>query len=480
LRLGAVEFLRKPLRLSELLCVVGLRPAAQAGPTRAPVHVLVIDPDTQRRAEALRAVERIGHLGTGITSHEEALARRGREAASVLMIAPSLWEQGGRDLVRRLADREQGVRLLVLGDEGVANRGPELMDQGVQAVLVAPLSTLELGEVVERLLQGPAARVRERGVDTGPVAALRDPEAGGGAEPEPESADGGEPDDPGLQDRFRELAEALRNGSVEVTNISPVALELQGLVADGGSNLPDLVGKIEQDPNLAAEVLKAANAAAYRGMPPVLDLFTAGRRLGGRRLGEVAQMAALRGAFTTRAQGWGKLLGRMWRHTVVSAQAARMLAERVGDPSRGEVYTMALFANLGEVLVVDLFKSSGAEAPLRGIADGSLRRAMDAQHAALGALLLRSWKLPSSVASIALSHHDPSPLPPGTPIARHAWMIGACQQAVAQLPGFDYKRRHREGPPLAAAAASLGLDSAVLAQVAEAAAGAWSGATETA
>ena len=270
------------------------------------------------------------------------------------------------------------------------------------------------------------------------------------------------------------LANDLRSGNANLKDISPVAIELQGLVGDPETTLPKLVEKIEQDPKLAAAILKASNAAAYRGMPNVLDLESAGRRLGTRRLGEIAQTEALRSAFTSGVKGWSRLLSRMWRTTVVTAQTARDIAEKLGERNLGAVYTMALFHNLGEVLIIDLYQKLGYKAPRTGIADGALEREMDAQHTALGTLLLRSWRMPPSIAAIAFHHHDPGQLPAGTPVCRHAWMIGGAYRAVVEA-GYEYKKTKNEGPPVAAAAAALGIKPEMFTDAAEAAIARWTG-----
>jgi len=117
---------------------------------------------------------------------------------------------------------------------------------------------------------------------------------------------------------------------------------------------------------------------------------------------------------------------------------------------------MALLHNLGEVLIVDLYRKGGHEPPEGGIASGALLHDMNNRHSALGALLLKSWDFPPALASIALTHHDPSDLAEGTPLARHAWLIGALASSVMSGP-TNYKETPDGGPPLPTAAAMLGI-----------------------
>ena len=81
---------------------------------------------------------------------------------------------------------------------------------------------------------------------------------------------------------------------------------------------------------------------------------------------------------------------------------------------------------------------------------------MNRHHSPLGALLLKSWDFPPALASIALAHHDPRNLPDGTPLARHAWLIGALSSVVMEGPP-NYKEIPDGGPPLPTAATVLGI-----------------------
>ena len=449
---------------------------------RAPEHIIVIDEDPDLLDQHLAAIDRIGHFGYGLLGLQEALGRRSRLSPALILFSEDTWEEGGPDLVKAFADKDKPCRVLVIGDHHALGRSPEFIDQGAQGVLLTPLSTAELDRAIDGLMLGPpadvlrAAEEQRKAEEAAPDPLARPKDTDGGGEDHPEASRRKRK----VRDKILRLADRLRKGEAEVTNISPVAMELQGLCAgEDAPSLSALVTKIEQDPNLAGAVLRASNTAAYRGMPAVLDLVAAGRRLGTRRMGEVAQMEAIKGAFVARkGSGWSRLLSRMWRNTVTTAHTARVVATHLGIAARGELYSMAPFHNLGEVLIAALYRQMGEPAPRTGYATGALKDDMDKQHAALGALLLKSWGMPLTLACIAFAHHDPSVLPSGTPLSRHAWLIGGCFRAVLDA-GYEYKApSHDEGPPVAAAAAVLGVGKDVITDAAEEAIEWWTGRDE--
>ncbi len=427
------------------------------------------------------AVDRAGHMAFVAPTAEEAATRRGRRDIQVVLLTSAGWNDGGAAYVKTLIDSISGVRVVMVGSSRLLRRASELQSLGVQRLLTEPLSNLEMLVALDEVLAGPEGALEAPEVE-GAVApepedaeANREPRRGSsGEQPEPEPPREAWADPKAVRSQLHSLANDLRNGTTTLKDISPVAIELQGLVGDPETTLLNLVDKIEQDPKLAMAILKASNAAAYRGMPNVIDLEAAGRRLGTRRLGEIAQTEALRSAFTSGVTGWSRLLSRMWRTTVVTAQVTRDIAEKVGERNLGAVYTMALFHNLGEVLIIGMYQQLGYTAPRTGTADGALEREMNSQHTALGTLLLRSWGMPPSIAAVAFHHHDPSQLPSGTPVCRHAWMVGGAYQAVVEA-GYDYKKGKTEGPAVASAAAALGISPDVFTQAAEAAIGRWTG-----
>ncbi len=429
----------------------------------SPVRVLVISPDKEVRDKLVQAVGRTGHFAYGVRDADEGRARHGRREASVLVFDREGWVQGGQKF---LLEHEVGARprVLMVADAAAVRRRDEFEDEGVEELLPEPLSQLQLFLSIDALL------AREQAEE--PVAITEPVDESGPVEPnQPDEAWLGREE---VDVALTKLADDLRSGAGTVSKISPVAVELQGILADPLVKVSEMVAAVQRDPNLVSSLLRASNSAAYRGMPKVLDLEEAGRRLGTRRLGEIAQREALRGAFSSPHKGWSRVLSKLWRNTVVMAEAGRTLAERMKAPRLGAVYTMGLFIDLGQVLVVDLYRRLGYPPPVDGLARGDLANELRDRHAALGMLLLKSWDMPSSLLAVTLHHHDPSVLPPGTPVARHAWIFGAVSAALSEQ-GFMSWEGAQLGPDLRLAAAALGVPPEWVSKAVEQSISEWNG-----
>ena len=424
---------------------------------RTPEGVLVISADDGIRRRMLEAVGRAGHGAFGVSTVAQAGGRQGRVDAGVVVLDRDAWESGGHSLVR-----EDGPRVLMVADPAAMRRKLVFEEQGIERMLSMPVSDLEVFLAIDEVLESERRQPASKGRRSSP----------GAAAPVPETRTGRESSSHEVAEAVHKLANTLRAGKAKLSNISPVTIELQGVVGDPNSGVDDVIARVERDPKLVAELLRAANSAAYRGMPKVLDLGEAGRRLGIRRLGEIAQREALRGAFRSHHKGWARVLGRMWRNTVVTAEAARTLAERMELRNLGAIYTMGLFVDIGQVLVVDLARGLGWSPPPDGFPRGQLARELKGRHAELGTLLLKSWELPTSMLAIALHHHDPEKLPSGTPVARHAWLLSGISSAVA-AGGFEHWEGEYGGPDPKLAAAALGVPTEWLMEAVEGAMNDW-------
>ncbi|HEV8293398.1 MAG TPA: diguanylate cyclase, partial [Tepidisphaeraceae bacterium] len=104
-----------------------------------------------------------------------------------------------------------------------------------------------------------------------------------------------------------------------------------------------------------------------------------------------------------------------WRHSLYSATAARVLAERLKIIQKDECFLAALLADIG-MLALDkalgeeygrVQKSVSSHAQL----EAAEKKALDLTHAQVSGILAAEWKLPKLLAVPMACHHDPSSAP---------------------------------------------------------------------
>ncbi|GAB6068728.1 HDOD domain-containing protein [Methylothermus subterraneus] len=184
----------------------------------------------------------------------------------------------------------------------------------------------------------------------------------------------------------------------------PVALELERLKNDGRVSMEQIVAAIEKDPTLAAQVLRLANSALYRGLAKADTLSRAVLRLGMKRVVSLAFAASQSLAYRGERPPYREMLRQLWTRTYLSACGARFLAERLGQGERAEeAFLAGLFHDLGELFVLRALECLSAKTG--ELTPALIEEAVTALHPQFGAKLILQWNLPEEYARIARDHH---------------------------------------------------------------------------
>jgi len=211
-------------------------------------------------------------------------------------------------------------------------------------------------------------------------------------------------------DILRELDHARARGPLQHITIPPCPELLGRLQKVLGQPEPDLneVARIAtSDVAMSATLLKQANSPAFSTGHPVQTIGQAMNRLG------LARTAGAMTAFlTTRAiRVNSPHLSRFWERSAKRAVAMSFMAERLPGVSADLAHTYGLFCHVGMPVMAQSIKGyTGTMAEARARVDRSFVQTENANHktdhAVVGALVARVWRLsPTVTASIRL-HHD--------------------------------------------------------------------------
>src|SRR6185295_14348478 len=187
--------------------------------------------------------------------------------------------------------------------------------------------------------------------------------------------------------------------------------QLLALLSRDNIDSSQVVDLMMYDPALTAAALQLCNCA-YFAAAPASDLSEAVARLGFQRIYQL--VAAVSGArlLSSAQKGYGIDEGELWKHSVASAVAAQLIAEKLGDDPN-LVYTCALLHDLGKVvLATGLEKIYGkiiedVEKNQQALLEAE-KKLLGVQHAEIGGRLLARWKFPANIVSAVCYHHDPA------------------------------------------------------------------------
>ncbi len=231
--------------------------------------------------------------------------------------------------------------------------------------------------------------------------AAQPPEPVPAPSPGPAASKGG-----ALKEQFARCLESLPS--------MPQALEqVRGLIADRKMRPADIAHILEQDPSVAAPVLRMASMSLYGDTQSVGSIQQAVGILGMKTLGEYVTLACASGPLGRELKGYGLQAGDLWRHSLAVAYCARALAARTSPSLAEEAFSAGLFHDCGK-LILDSCVEEHKDAFL-AFAREEKKSFLDAEREILGfdhpqvaADVCVKWHIPKKqVVAIAL-HHTPT------------------------------------------------------------------------
>jgi putative nucleotidyltransferase with HDIG domain len=166
---------------------------------------------------------------------------------------------------------------------------------------------------------------------------------------------------------------------------------------------------IEADPGLAAMVLRSC-APENGGPPGPADVPEAARTLGSDALRAIAENIRVFDFFQQVA-AWRIPPERFRLHAVATQRAARRIGRVLEHDAPNAMAAAGLLHDVGKLVLAEAY--DGYPAGIHGDADTpeervhAERRALGMDHAAVGALVLRRWRLPDRLVVAVAGHHAP-------------------------------------------------------------------------
>ena len=210
---------------------------------------------------------------------------------------------------------------------------------------------------------------------------------------------------------LQELDKARRNGPLQHIVIPPcpeLLARLQKAMADTEPDLNEVARIATSDVAMSATLLRAANSPAYSaGGAQVQTIGQAMNRLGLQRTAAVMTAFLARGAMKVTAPQ----LQRFWERSTKRAVAMSHLAERLPGISEDLAHTYGLFCHVGMPVMAQSVKGYlGTMVEASARIDRSYVQTENANHrtdhAVVGALVSRLWRLSPSVTVAIRLHHD--------------------------------------------------------------------------
>jgi HD-like signal output (HDOD) protein len=194
-----------------------------------------------------------------------------------------------------------------------------------------------------------------------------------------------------------------------------VAQSLLRLNTNPNSSINDLIEIIEQDPSIAAQIMRYARSAlyGYKGEIPSLS-YAIKVVLGYTPTIDIALGLSLGKTFNIPDSGHMGLYP-FWQHSIYSAALVQRLIDvmpRQHQPLQGIGFLCGLLHNFGVLLVAHIFKAESKQ--LQQAIEDNIdtprvdieRQVLGTDHMEIGTWLMRSWNLQAEIQVAVAEHHN--------------------------------------------------------------------------
>lgn len=181
------------------------------------------------------------------------------------------------------------------------------------------------------------------------------------------------------------------------------------VLLDEESGQDELISAVESDVALVVAVMRLANSDERR-RGRVATVADAVRVITPEGIETLARRIGVYGFFE-RLPGWEMPPERFRLHSVAVAGTADMIAREIEYPRPDALFVAALLHDLGKVVMADAYPDYRDRMADPGLSPDERvraeRREYGVDHAVIGGVILRRWRLPQQIARAVERHHAP-------------------------------------------------------------------------
>lgn len=236
------------------------------------------------------------------------------------------------------------------------------------------------------------------------------------------------------------LLEAVLASGVKLPALEGTLLRLRALAADDNVSPTQLAAVVARDPALSGDFIRVANSPVFRTRNPARSVKAAITLLGRTRSLAVITSNALQRQLSGIPPAAAR---RIWAASLAAADGAYRAAQVSRLPRLADTaYLTGLVHDAGIAVVLHRFPDCAATLEsCQGALDAAAREvdtAAGTDHAAIGGMIARNWKLPPEVAEAVFLHHRPAAVDQAEPHAAALATLVAIGRRLRDGPGGDW------------------------------------------
>jgi putative nucleotidyltransferase with HDIG domain len=211
-----------------------------------------------------------------------------------------------------------------------------------------------------------------------------------------------------IREKNKRLLSSIRN----LPAVPFIMVELSKMLDNPRTGASELGKLISKDQAMVAKILSVANSPLY-GLPRrVSTIEFAIVILGFDHIKNIVIALSMMEAFKSKEdKNWNRRS--YWLHSLITASAAKRIADDLGYRKSGEAFTCGLLHDLG-ISVIQRYFYEGFKEIINLVNEQQIRyinaeqKILGITHQEIGYFLIEKWNLPISLGDAILFHHNPS------------------------------------------------------------------------
>ncbi len=205
--------------------------------------------------------------------------------------------------------------------------------------------------------------------------------------------------------------EDIVDHDVSLTSLPNIFWEITKVTSDPRSSAVHVADVISKDTSLAAKLLKMVNSAFY-GFPAKIDTISrAVMIVGSKQLSTLALGTSVIQIFRSIPAELVDMKT-FWQHSIACGISARMISSYKNAPNSERFFVSGLLHDIGRIVLYKKLPRAGKEILLIARETQNLLRTVENQllgfdHAHLGGVLMKKWRLPLILEHTVGYHHQP-------------------------------------------------------------------------
>lgn len=204
------------------------------------------------------------------------------------------------------------------------------------------------------------------------------------------------------------LTSMIEQPDLRLPTLPEIGQRLLPVLNSDQAGFDAIAALVEKEQSMSARLLQIANSPIYAGYERINNLTQAVARLGLRETRNILMTVIAEDLFKTPYRFFRGIMRTLWLHSVSTAYACEVIAQRIAIPETKDFFTLGLLHDIGKLLILHLLEIGRKDGRWNesDLDEFNVSQIMLMRHHDLGARLLEKWIYPPRLHEVVRLHND--------------------------------------------------------------------------